>query len=296
MPVQRKYVIGTDLDASMGYAQFEVGRTLSELNTRMYRQGKMYRARLHTTAEALAEAGGLELEVFVLSNNWFNRGAWRAAYDSYRKATKDERAALRGSQIALWEDFKVDHGLGSNFKRLDAGVSATPGTQQPIYLDGGDHNLSKVTQEVGGVTYQYAWNPTGTGSSLSIPLEFAKSGYDFESASPEQNTFDVGYSTLFVDENATQSQNLQARGALPPYDPSTYPPVWVKVGSLGSQEFASLQSNVSSRLSTDYFDALCGLVAIRALGTGGLTTFVTTNDLMLEVAPGNYKGVHAEDI
>lgn len=295
MPVQRKFAVGTQSDVSAGYAEIDIGAHLSEMNTRMYRQGKMYRARLQCSAEVVAESPNLELEVFVLNNNWFNRGAWNAAYDSYRKATKDERAELRDSQLARWEDFRIGTGLATA-KELRAGVWEDPTVQAPAFLAGGEHLLSESVAEETGTSYTYNWDAATTATTLSIPNEYALMGYDLETTSPGNVSALAGYSTLFIDTQNAQSLDLQSRGANPPYDPLNYPPVWTKVATIGAKAISLQEGNVASRLTTDYFDAMCGLVFVRALGAGGLTNYTLDGGLMLEVAGGDYKGVHAEQI
>lgn len=296
LPVQRKMVIGTTSDVSAGFAEIDVGQQLSEVNTRMYRQGKVYRCKLEASAEVVAESPDLELEVFVLSNNWFNRGAWNAAYDSYRKATADERAELRDSQLARWEDFRVSTGLATA-KEIRPGVWEDPTVQAPSFLGNGEFALSEAVAEETGTSYTYNWDPTNTANTLSIPTEYASMGYDLESTSPSQTSALAGYSTLFMDTQNAQALDLQSRGANPPYDKTNYPPVWCKVASISAKSMTlPNQGNVAGRLSTGYFDALCGLVFIRALGTGGLTNYTQDGGLMLEVQSGDYKGVHAEKI
>jgi len=107
-----------------------------------------------------------------------------------------------------------------------------------------------------------------------------------ESSSPEVIITDMPYSELASDANADDYIELQANGNEPPYEATSFSTaVWVRVGHLQAKSTSQADGFTSS---TGFFDAPCGLVLLdQSPGTVGFSK------LTVEVAKGDYRGVHA---
>lgn len=254
----------------------EGSHMLSIANHRLYRQGRQYELKVDIDAGG---AGGSmsAIEVFALVPTWWLHRAWKMAKANYMKATKLERDALKPSQRAKWDDFRVNPGITSTSfvaQREAGGVL--------VDLPNGQFQYSRIENDVGamkGFTF-------GTGGPTAYNIIDEYSDSFNVSRSPTLPIFDGPYDDL---PNQVKSdiefQDLQLRGDIPPYDSEFLPTaVWVKVAEL------TQQLGTSNRLSTGWFSAPLGMVRIRTIGGAYLNTNTGTT---LEAKEGTYNGVHA---
>lgn len=247
-----------------------VDQFLSKANRRMYRHGRNYSMKVDIDATATNS-----FEVWVLADNWMNRRAFQRAYEAYLENGKDERDALKGKNLARWEDFRTQDGVSAGF--MDPLMYQNPTT--PITLTAGEFDTSQVVDKL-GVSRVFTWGATGA-AAYGVVEEYNKAG-DAQ-ASPDTTTGDMPYDDLMADNSAVMANNLQVRGNLPPYDAANAGQVnpWVKA--------AVLSAGTSQKLSTGFIDAPCGFVLIR-MASGDP---VVTTHLSITVKAGDYKGVHA---
>jgi|SaaInlStandDraft_1057018.scaffolds.fasta_scaffold32962_4 hypothetical protein len=247
-----------------------VDQFLSKANRRMYRHGRNYSIKIDIDATTTNS-----FEVWTLADTWMNRRAFQRAYDAYLENGKDERASLKGKNLARWEDFRTQDGVSALF--MDPLMYN--GTLAPITLNAGEFDTSIVIDKA-GATRVFTWGQT-TATSYGVVDEYNKAG-DAQ-ASPDTTTGDMPYDDLMADNSADMANALQVRGNLPPYDAANagQANAWVK--------HAVLSAGASQRLTTGFVDAPCGFVLIR-MGSGDP---VETSPLSLTVKSGDYKGVHA---
>jgi len=281
-PVQRK--INLTPEGSVGGAAglIDVGRVLSANNRRLYRQGKMYSCKLEIDPTILA--AGQSVEVWCLKPTWATIKSWELAKENFDQSYIDERENISKNQQARWFDFRVDHGLGAIETFVgwaDNNMSAAGGTQ----LDDGEFVLSTV-EDQNGVSRTFTWNTVGGAGSYAIYSEFAEGSRAAQT--PAFPNTDGPYDNLHADSSQIESEAIQDAGNRAPYAGAiTINANWVKVGTLAMGASAG-------RFSTGYFDAPCGLIAMRV--TGGPDANQLQQSLILEVQSGDYKGVRAHNM
>jgi len=274
-PVQRVMRVEPDNSQIGTTYELNVERYLSKSNRRLYRQARTYSVKIDIDPDA-----SQVMYVYALADTWTHARALKMAYASYLENGASERRDIKEKNIARWEDFRVLSGLNSghtiprNF--------LTPGTVSPLIA--GEFETSLVFDSAGNQR-TFDWTGSTTPGSYSILDEYDKAG-NFQ-PSPTTTTGDMPYDDLMADDSAAMANALQVRGNIPPYRAAGTQAPWVLVGVLQSEK--SVASS-GSRLSTGYFNAPCGIVAIVA-DTGAIVP--EANRLSMTVKAGDYKGVHA---
>lgn len=283
---------GTEADGPITQVM-DTAFCLSKLNHRLYRQGRQYTVKVD--AHATSFFGTETIGVWALMPTWYLRSAWRMAKRAYDEAMADELEVLNPDNVARWRDFRVGSGitttLGGAVDALELGgvnpsqyqlTSKTGVVPFPVDFGTGEYNLSYAHNLDTGVNMQF-WLSGGTATKFGIFEEYAKSRN--ESASPETVITDMPFEALKAEGEPEDYQELQANGNEPPYNANTYAnSIWVKVGTLSKAD--------PQRLSTGYFTAPLGMVAIVADGYSG-PALGGGRKMSVEVKEGAYQGVHA---
>ena len=272
-PVVRGSELGSTIE-NQSVRLLDTARNLSVLNRRLYRMGRCYSVRI----EQDAGADGQTVEVYALRNDWAVHQSFKMAYDVYLHNTEDERKELSGTQVARWEDFRVDDGLTGSFNAL-LPVLHTPGLADSIKQEGSFEKSTVVSTDQ--TTRTFSWG-AGSATQYGMLEEYDLKGN--AQTSPSSDTNDGPYGNIKNEIDETILQNLQEDGASPPYDATgvNAQSPWVRV--------ATLKVGVAGdqKLSTGFFDAPCGLVVCVGNSAGW-----NSNALRFEVKAGQYKGVHA---
>lgn len=281
-PVQRKINLASEgaVGGTVGF--IDVGRVLSANNRRLYRQGKMYSCKLEIDPVILSP--GQAVEVWVIKPTWASIRAWELAKENFDQSYLDERENIAKNQQARWFDFRVDHGLGSVetfVGRGDNNMSAAGATK----FDGGEFVLSTVEDQA-GATRTFTWANVPGAGSYAIYSEYSEGSRAAQT--PAFTTGDGPYDQLHADSSQIESEAIQAAGNVAPYAGAMVTNGnWVKVGSLSMGASAG-------RFSTGYFDAPCGLIALRV--EGGPDASQVADSMILDVQSGDYKGVRAHNM
>lgn len=279
----------------------DIARDLSALNRRLYRQGRDYHVKRISvvSSNTLGAPGGSagRVTVAVLPDSWMVRNAWRRGFEAWNRMNKEATASGGLSIKPTFHDFKV-RGMGAY-------------APTPTYLvpkDNGGNNVS-----LGEWTYSALVSPDGTTSSDSMLMHMLgdHSGSAgsrttiglVKSYAETRATVDTNDPNLVINEDDPILNlfdhgtvhdeivaNLETIGEDPPYDVNTYP------GETGNmpQPLVVQQTTLGAdgRSTVGGFNAICGLVEIEA-------TSPVANDVysvLVELAPGNYRGVAAEVI
>lgn len=247
-----------------------VSKELSKLNKRMYRQSRCYTVKVDLNFQS----SSTQVAVYALRNDWSLHGAIKEAYSAYRDATKEERANLTSSQLARWEDFRIAHGIVS-YDEIHGGMRSRD--LQGSRFGTGEFPLSSVVDKNGNEK-TFTLGVAGVNEFDIIGEYDAKSNMQ---ESPE-DLAGGSYNELNANEDAVTVQNLQDKGNLPPYNGDTMNAAtpWVLIGYIGT-------AASTHKLSTGYFDAPLGLIAIGGIQDNDV------NDLMFTVQSGDYKGVRS---
>ena len=272
-PVQRMFSVGQASPAAAN-AVADVSRMLSEINHRLYRQSRYYEASVTIDADAGPE--GTTVDVYALTDTWWTQKSLQLAKTAWDMSNSEEMKMLNG-RVARWNDFRVNHGLS-----LPGGTGTLDAIQFGSTLSSarfiaGEFDFAEVVDQA-GVTRTFTWANTPAASEFSIMDEYDASGNtDVDPTTPA-----IGpYTGLLPNLEAGAADALQDNGNNPPYNATGYGnAIWVKVGTLhlGSGR---------QRLSTGFFTAPCGYIALAGIGT------VPNAEVSIEVKGGDYKGVKA---
>jgi len=290
-PVQRKTGLAS---ASNGVHHVcDVGRILSRVNHRLYRQGKTYQVKIDLDNRTMASgtpSGAGQIEVYALKDTWFTQKAWQLARATYLTATAGERAAMSSSKIARWEDFRVSSGVSNaidvNPYEYASDLSGNANTH-------GEHATSQITLADGSTERSFTWGTPGGGSQeFGILVEYNKSGDTNKSPQDDANTGagDQAYAGSEDGVFEKQMDDLVNNGNHPPYNRASFSSsVWVKIATLDNSDAAGPGvAGGHSRMSTGFFNAPCGLVVLKTSVARTLA-----GEVSITAKAGDYKGVAA---
>lgn len=283
--------------------QIQLDRCLSLVNRRLYRQQKVYRAKISLSPNV----DQTPLRVYALRNTWAVRKAAALAKEIYDMAVKEERAVVGA---ARWHDFRIstiDNGWGgvAGFPLAVSGASKNPlGYGGTLTDPNGEYLFSKIEAvNTAGVdeTKFFSLLNLSNAAQYSIFDEYNKMGR--ETTRDPISASDGGYDGATGD--SFQSENVEyllSEGNLPPYDakslnltPNELGGAWVEVGTIGRL------ANGTSRTSTDFFDAPLGIIVVDGGAVGPVIPYegeadVESSFLHVTLQEGDYKGVAATDI
>ena len=269
-PVQRSFSVRQPAGPPAVNGIVDVGGSLSKINHRLYRQSRYYEASVTIDSNVV---DGTTVDVYALMDTWWSSKALQMAKSAWDKSNAEEMEMLNG-KIARWNDFRVQHGL-IGFGGLDP-VQFSRGNLGGVPFVAGEFDNAQVVDQA-GVARTFTWG-AATAGSYSIMDEYDASG----NTSSDPTTPATGpYSGLLPNLEAGAADALQDNGNLAPYNMTGYGNgVWVKVGTLHL-------SPGRQRLSTGFFTAPCGLIAMTNVG------WLADADIQISVKSGDYKGVHA---
>lgn len=277
-PVQRTVQPASTGDAAP-IKVCDIGKLLSQVNHRLYRQGKTYQVKVDLSTSEI-DTG--EYEVYALVDTWYIQKAWQLARATYEEAMADERAQMGADMAARWEDFRVSAGVSGGYNthawRWDSdGTGALDSA--------GEFLQSRVTLPDGSTQRTFTWGTTG-GSDLGMLTEYDK----VNNTQANQVTTDLAYSQIGADVQELAADDLKDRGRDPPYSALTFNSrVWVRVAVLNNSLNTAGQSNQTNKLSTGFFNAPCGLVLVKT----PTPNTALTGQLSITAKAGKYKGVAA---
>ena len=303
----------------------DIAKELSKVNRRLYRQGMVYRiANISITSRNTVN--GL-VSFSTAPETWVTRNAWNRGFNMWNKMN-DQVLDLQPARKSPYHDYKVYLTQGHR----DAASQQLPGTvdNENNEVEDGEWAYSQY-QSPDGTTGTDSFEATllgnhagsiGSWTSISlvksygegratVPLDVPMMDSEGDD-DPLLNLFDDGAQT---DEIA---QVLDNYGDRPPYaigsevtvgeryvgselnapEPMCRRIVAIGTPDTGTGAFAD-QGVAAPSVMVPGFDAICGLVEIetQSESKAGLLTQVDDYiDVIIELAPGNYKGVAAFDI
>ena len=272
----------------------QIDRHLNLINRRLYRQNKVYTAkvRLSNPNDATEPIG-----VYVLRNTWAVRKALQMAKTVYNAAVKEERAVVGN---ARWQDFRIS--VSNSWSGADLSLPYALNGNSAEYRaisegPNGEYNTSQVaTTDAAGVEQLKFFNleDASAFNSYSVWEEFQNMGPRTSQTPQSVGTggYDRARGTDFEDANVA---GLLGDGNQAPYNPENLGlgTPWVKVGEIGRQTQGGMVT------MTNYFEAPLGLVALvgASLNSGtGIPLPERTQIVEVCVKEGEYKGVSAYDI
>lgn len=277
-----------------GNTLVQVDRHLNLVNRRLYRQHKVYTAKVELSNPNEDQT---PIGVYVLRNTWAVRKAIAEAKQVYDAAVREERAVVGD---ARWHDFRINpQDCWQSFAlSLPFNVNGPAAEYRPVSegtLGEYDYSTIQTTTATGSPQLKgFLLDDTSTTVSYSIFEEFQNMG-PRTSATPvsaSSGGYDRARGTDFETANV---ERLLERGNQAPYNPENLglDTPWVKVGEIGRLSTGGMIT------STGYFEAPLGLIVLEGYTTsGGFEQPLPTRTQMVEVCvkDGDYKGVAAHDI
>jgi hypothetical protein len=280
----------------------DLARDLSAINRRLYRQGRDYHVKRVSviSSNTIAAPGGSAGRVTcaTVPDSWTVRNAWRRGFEMWNKMNK---LALDNGSASIkpkFHDFKI-RGIGA--------YAPTPTYETP--LDNGGNAVA-----LGEWSYSSIVSPDGTTStdsyflhmlgdhiasgsnysSVGLVKSYAETRATVDTNNPNTAAVNTDDPLLNLFDDGTQvdeiADNLLTIGEDTPYDRDTYP------GETGNmpQPLVVQQTTLGAdgRATVGGFNAICGLLEIE-------TTSPVANDVysvLVELAPGSYRGIAAEVI
>jgi hypothetical protein len=279
-PIIRDFNVGIETGPAPIVGRVNVDASLSQLNRRLYRQGRCYTVKVDLQSGL---ADNTQYTVYALANTWMLKKAWQAAFENYLNQTKEERATFKG-KLARWNDFRLS--MASAFTGaggMKAGLVDPTGGEDAVV--GGESVVSQIVDDAGTTRY-YGIGGSAGGTTFDILDEFVKLGA--AQAEPSSTETSVAYGATDTDLQDGEIDEVTDNGNLPPYavNGSHVATPWRKVGVLHSD-------TGGQRLSTGYFDAPLGIVIITRNDGSNHKLFSQGTELSVEVKAGDYKGVHS---
>lgn len=295
-PVQRKHTLSAVYTGAIPQvtAMGDVGALMSRSNSRMYRFGKLYRAKFDLDINTPA---GTRISVMALANTWYVQKAFEEAKFVFDQAYENERENIDKTQRARWFDFRCRFGPLASQNSYDnasqawlyPSVNATGVAAVPAAIQTGSV-VDSLVEDSAGVTRFFTWNDAAGFVGVdeySVMDEYQLAGN--QDRTPDVSTGTMPYADLEADSSQVEGQALQTRGQDPPYGAVGFPNLWVKVGEL------EVLASGGTRLSTGFVDLPCGVFTLTS-STGNIVADLINGDLSIEVASGDYKGVRAHNL
>jgi hypothetical protein len=280
----------------------DLAKDLSAINRRLYRQGRAYHVkRISIVSSNTIPSPGQNagrVTVSTAPDSWVVRNAWRRGFEMWNKMNKQSVLGDQASLKPKFHDFKI-RGIGS--------YAPTPTYLVP--LDNGGGALS-----VGEWTYTQLVSPDGTtgadnfsltllGShigaagvrtSVSLVKSYAESRATVQNDDPNRSSVDIDDPLLNLFDDGTVvdevTNQLLFFNEDTPYDTDTYP------GETGNmpQPLVNQQTTLGAdgRATVGGFTAMCGLLELETTSPIGDDVY----SVLVELAPGSYRGISAEVI
>lgn len=274
----------------------DLARDLSIVNRRLYRQGRDYFVKKVTIVSSNTPNSGNRISVSAAGNSWVTRGAWSRAFKVWNQMNREASANLSGNISGTWHDFKVylSNDMKSATLPLPLDNGSSPGIlNEWVYSDMvspdgttgadsfslgllGDHSGAAGSRSYVGLVKSFGESrSTVSNDDPTVPGE--------ASDDPLANVFDFGTT---LDEVV---DHLEAYNDRPPYDVATYAG---DDGNMSKPIVCQDTTIVDGKAAMSGFNAICGLLEFET--TSALPSDVYS--VLIELAPGNYRGIKAESI
>jgi len=293
-----RYELANSGDAGTETSHFiDLARDLSRMNRRLYRAGRDYHVKKITVVSSNTPNLGNRVSVSTAPDSWVARNAWHRAFKAWKQMNKTATGQLSGNITGTWSDFKIflstdmagatlpsplDNGGGAVAAALNWDVSTfvTPdGTTTDDEFFGtllGDHVGAAGSRTSIGLIKSYGESrATVQVTDPAVPAT--------ASADPLVNLFDYGTTIDDVIDN------LEDENDAPPYSQVQY-----AGGAANTPKPLVVQDTCiqDGRATMGGFSALMGHLEFEIKSAIPSDVF----SVLIELAPGKYRGIKSEAI
>lgn len=288
----------THTGTSEDFHYIDIAREMSAMNSRLYRQGMKY----HVANISVHDTQSSYLKFCTMPNTWAVSKAWKMAF---RLWLEHNRKALEGTnpstvvKAGKWNDFRI---FMNNAHRGDT-------TDRPRFTDveGGliiqdEYNYTKMVSMDGGAMDEFDLMMMGEHQGVAgaytavCLLEALEETRTVPVAAYEEPDFATGvWANLFdyAGGNDDILDNLTDDYDAPPYSANVFP--GSKDGSVNNSKapWAAREVHIESANNSAMvggFEVPCGLIVVETDNSANGNVI----GLIIELAPGKYKGVKAE--
>ena len=274
----------------------DLAKDLSIVNRRLYRQGRDYYVKKISVVSTNTPNLGNRISVATAPNSWVTKSAHKRAFKVFNEMNRQATENLSGDIAGTWADFKVyliqeqrsatvnlplDNGSPAN-----AGLAGEWAYSQLVSPDGtaafDNFELHLLGDHVGSA---------GNWSSIGLVKSYGESRATVSAADPNVpgtasddplvNVFDYGTT---IDDVV---DDLEADNDNPPYDITNYPG---DENNMPKPLVVHDTTLVDGRATMGSFQAVCGLLEFEMHSPIASDTF----SVLVELAPGSYRGVKSE--
>lgn len=259
----------------------DIARSLSLVNHRLYKQNRVYMARVGWIGtNAPVAPAPYSMTVRCAQNNWQIRKAFAYAQTNYWKSFRDE---LQESNIkkGRWNQFIVDYEVSGGLADM---LPSDITTGNAEWNDSEARDLTHVSN-----TSQFSLLGPNAAGEYSMLTQYDLSA-DTEQDVPAASGAVAPYANLHGDSaDSASAELLQEHGDNPPYNPVNL--------QHQEQRFEISPGSVADVVNfphfTPWLEVPCGLLELTPNSVG---TEFDGNLFCVELAPGPYKGVLAESM
>ena len=274
----------------------DLARDISAVNRRLYRQGRTYHVKRITVVSSNTPNLGNRISVGTIPMSWVAQQAWHRGFKTWTKMQKEAQAQAAGDIRATWNDFKVS--LSTDFA---SATLLTPKDNGGNDVDYGEWIYSRLVSP-DGTTGEDVFNlhmlgdhvgSVGAWSSVGLIKSYGESRATVNAGDPNVpgdvsddplvNVFDYGTT---IDEVLN---DMEAHNDLPPYEITNYPGDDANMPKPLVVQDTTL---VDGKATVGSFHAMCGMLELEAKSAVAEDVF----SVLVELAPGNYRGIAADVI
>jgi len=274
----------------------DLARDLSRTNRRLYKQGRDYHIKKISIVSSNTPNLGNRISVSTIPDTWVSKGAWKRGHTTWKRMNEVALTQTAGDIRGTWSDFKVYMS-----RDMQTGVTVQPKDNGGNYFGAGEWEYSRLVSPDGTTSaddfllHMLGAHVGAAGSRTTVGLikSYGESRATVNLGSPSVpgdassdplvNVFDYGTTIDDVIED------LEFDNAYPPYSHANYP------GDAANAPKPSVVHDttiVDGRAMMGGFTALAGLLEFEVKSP--LQDDVIS--VLVELAPGKYRGIKAEAI
>lgn len=278
-------------------AYIDIARDLSATNRRLYRQGRDYHIKRITVVSSDTPNGNNRISFSTAPDTWVTRNAWKRGFDMHKKMNKAAMTGVSESVMGTYDDFKVylsdDHRTSTNklIPKDNGGNDVGLGEWGYAKFITPDGTATYDEFQVGLLGNDFGAAGTRVYVGLIKSYSLSRAKVHLESPNVDGQVSDDPLANLF--DSGTQHdeilENILTDNDEPPYLAGAY------IGGASNHPKPVVRQDttiVDGKATVGGFNAICGLIEVEA--KSALASDVIS--ILVEVAPGPYRGVAAEVI